>query len=48
VAEGRGRGRSTVIAFPPAQAKFVRISLTETVEDAPAWSIQAMRVYGVR
>ena len=48
VAEGRGRSRSTVIAFPPAQAKFVRISLTETVEDAPAWSIQAMRVYGVR
>jgi hypothetical protein len=48
VTEGRGRNRSTIIAFPPVQAKFVRISLTETVEDAPAWSIQAIRVYGVR
>jgi hypothetical protein len=48
VAEGRGSGRGTVISFSPAQAKFVRISLTESVDDAPAWSIQALRVYGVR
>ena len=48
VAEGRGSGRSTVLSFPPVQARFVRISLTETVENAPAWSIQSLRVYGVR
>ena len=48
VAEGRGSGRSTVISFAPVQARFVRISLTETAENAPAWSIQALRVYGVR
>jgi F5/8 type C domain-containing protein len=48
VAEGRGSGRTTVISFSPVRATFVRISLTETVENAPAWSIQALRVYGVR
>ena len=48
VAEGRGSSRSTVISFRPVQGKFLRITLTETVEDAPAWSIQAMRVFGVR
>jgi hypothetical protein len=37
-----------VISFAPVQARFVRISLTETAENAPAWSIQALRVYGVR
>ena len=31
-----------------AYIQFVRISLTETVENAPAWSIQSLRVYGVR
>lgn len=48
VAEGRGTGRTTIIPFPPAQAKFIRISLTETVGDVPAWSIQTLRVDGVR
>jgi hypothetical protein len=48
VAEGRGTGRTTVISLPAAQATFVRISLTETIDDAPAWSIQALRLYGVR
>ena len=48
VAEGRGSGRSTVISFAPVPTRFVRISLTETVENAPAWSIQSLRVYGVR
>ena len=48
MAEGRGTARSTVITFPPTQATFVRITLTETVENAPAWSIQSLRVYAVR
>src|SRR4029453_4545770 len=39
VAEGRGSSRTTVIPFPPAQARFVRMTLTETVEDAPAWPL---------
>src|SRR6185503_17771034 len=48
VGEGQGTSGTTIMTFPPAQAKFVRISLTETVADAPAWSIQALRIYGVQ
>ena len=33
---------------PLCRGGFVRLSLTETAENAPAWSIQALRVYGVR
>ena len=47
VAEGRGAGRSTVISFPPTPATFVRINLTETAENAPAWSIQSLRIFQV-
>jgi mono/diheme cytochrome c family protein len=48
VAEGSGTTGTTIITFPPSQARFVRISLTKTVEDGPAWSIQSLRIYGVR
>ena len=39
---------TTVITFASIQTKFVRIGLTESVADAPAWSIQSLRVYAVR
>ena len=45
VAEGKGTGRSTVIAFAPVQAKFVRIMQTATVDNAPAWAVMLLRVY---
>jgi beta-glucosidase len=45
VAEGKGTGRSTVISFAPVQAKFVRITQTATVENAPAWAVMLLRVY---
>jgi mono/diheme cytochrome c family protein len=45
VAEGTGQGAGTVVSFPAAQARFVRISLTSTVEGSPAWSVQGLRVY---
>ena len=45
VAEGQGRGSTTAIAFRPVRAKFVRITQTATVENAPAWSIQRLRLY---
>jgi mono/diheme cytochrome c family protein/glucose/arabinose dehydrogenase len=48
VAEGTGGGASTTITFAPAQARFVKISLTATVDDAPAWSMQNLRVFAVK
>ena len=45
VATGKGVGASTIITFPPAQAKFVRITQTGTVEGAPNWSIQQLRIF---
>ena len=45
VAEGKGDGVRTTITFTPARAKFVRITQTETVSDAPSWSVSNLRVY---
>jgi hypothetical protein len=45
VASGRGEGGHTTIAFAPTQAKFVRITQTDNIPDAPAWSVRNLRVY---
>jgi hypothetical protein len=45
VATGQGDGGTTVITFKPVSAKFVKITQTSTVENAPAWSIQRLRLY---
>jgi mono/diheme cytochrome c family protein len=45
VAEGQGAGRSTVIAFAPVRAKFVRITQTAVVDNAPPWAVMLLRVY---
>ena len=45
VAEGKGEGVRIVVTFPPTRAKFVRITQTETVADAPGWSIGNLRIY---
>jgi hypothetical protein len=45
VAEGKGEGLHTTIAFAPTRAKFIRITQTETVTDAPAWSVRNLRIY---
>ena len=37
----------TISTFPPVQAKFVRISLTANADDAPAWSVQNLRMFAV-
>jgi mono/diheme cytochrome c family protein/glucose/arabinose dehydrogenase len=47
-AEGTGNGLTTVSTFQPVQAKFVRISLTANSEDAPAWSIQNLKIYALQ
>jgi mono/diheme cytochrome c family protein len=46
IAQGEGTGTTTVIAFAPVTARFVRITQTATPENAPPWSIQKLRVYG--
>jgi mono/diheme cytochrome c family protein/glucose/arabinose dehydrogenase len=46
VAEGQGTGAQTVIAFAPARAKFVRITQTAAVDNAPPLSIRRLRVFG--
>jgi mono/diheme cytochrome c family protein len=45
VAEGQGSGPTTAIAFRPVRAQFVRITQTATVENAPVWTIQRLRLY---
>jgi F5/8 type C domain len=45
VATGEGTGQTTVISFAPVQAKFVRITQTATVDAAPPWSIQRLRLF---
>jgi mono/diheme cytochrome c family protein len=47
VAEAAGNGPSTIVTFPPVQAKFVRMSLTASPDDAPAWSIQSLRIFAL-
>ena len=44
VSTGAGTGDSTVITFAPAQAKFVKLTQTAASENAPAWSIQQLRL----
>jgi mono/diheme cytochrome c family protein len=45
--QGTGTGPTTISTFEPVQAKFVRISLTSSAEDAPAWSVQNLRIYAI-
>jgi mono/diheme cytochrome c family protein len=45
VAEGKGNGFMTTMTFQPVQAKFVRITLTESAADSPPWTIQNLRLF---
>ena len=45
VAEGQGTGAQTLIAFPPTRAKFVRITQTAAVDNAPPLSIRRLRLF---
>jgi hypothetical protein len=35
----------TVVAFAPVTARFVRITQTAQVENAPPWSMRLLRLY---
>ena len=47
VAQGEGRGQSTMITFAPVRAKYLRITQTGTAEPPAPWSIQRLRLYEV-
>jgi hypothetical protein len=47
VAVGAGATPTTIIAFRPAQAKFIRITQTGTSVVNDLWAIQAVRIYRV-
>ena len=44
-AEGKGEGAETIITFRPVQAKFVKITQTASVDGAPVWSMQQLKLY---
>jgi hypothetical protein len=48
VFEGKGNGLTTVTTFAPTPAKFVRITLTANADDAPAWSIQSLKILALQ
>ena len=47
VATGQGSQATSVVPFTPVRAKFVRINQTATTPDAPAWSVQRVRIYQI-
>ena len=47
VAEGKGAGTATRIAFAPVKAKLVKITQTADTTDAPPWMIQRFSLYDV-
>jgi F5/8 type C domain-containing protein len=44
VATGQG-SPLTVVSLNPTRARFIRITQTGSMSDAPAWVIQNLRVY---
>jgi mono/diheme cytochrome c family protein/glucose/arabinose dehydrogenase len=45
IAEGDGVPGTTVIRFAPVSARFVRLTQTASVSDAPPWSMRLVRLY---
>ncbi len=45
VATGQGAVGTSLVPLTPVRAKFVRIDQTATTPDAPAWTIQRVRIY---
>jgi mono/diheme cytochrome c family protein len=45
VAQGKGTGATTAIAFAPVRAKFVRITQTATPADQTPWTVLKMRLF---
>jgi hypothetical protein len=45
IAEGEGSPGITTITVAPVQARFVRLTQTADVSDAPPWSMRLLRLY---
>jgi mono/diheme cytochrome c family protein len=45
VAEGEGKGAQTSIPFDPVRTKFLRLTQTARLDDAPPWSMQRLILY---
>ena len=45
IAEGQGAPGTTVVTFAPVSAKFIRMTQTATVSDAPPWAMRLIRLY---
>jgi mono/diheme cytochrome c family protein len=45
VAAGKGTGVRTAISFTPQRAKFIKVTQTDSVPDAPTWVISNLKVY---
>jgi hypothetical protein len=45
VEQGRGATNVTAMTFAPVAARFVRITLTSSASEAPAWAMQRLRIY---
>jgi hypothetical protein len=45
VAQGPGATPTTLIAFKPVAAKFVRITQTGAAQNGELWAIQQIRLY---
>jgi hypothetical protein len=44
-AQDQASGAATVMTFARANARFVRLTQTAAVDNAPAWSIQGLRLF---
>jgi len=45
VAQGQGTAGTMTIPFAPVSARFIKITQTASVSDAPPWSIRLLRLY---
>ena len=45
VAEGKGSAATTIATFRPVRGRFIRVTQTDTVENAVPWSVLNFRVY---
>jgi mono/diheme cytochrome c family protein len=45
VAETAGAEGTTIVTFAPVEAKFVRLTQTESVTNGPPWSMRLLRLY---
>jgi mono/diheme cytochrome c family protein len=46
VATGKGMGVTTIVTFAPANARFVRVTQTDTTADAPNFAVANLKVFG--